>query len=52
MYSYNNNMGMTYQTNEKNLTNLREYFIGVVKLAFYCYNNRFLLLNFPNNLLK
>ncbi len=32
----NNNKGMTYQTNEKHLTNLREYFVGVVKLAINC----------------
>jgi hypothetical protein len=44
----NNNMGMTYQTTEKHLTNLREYFVGVVKLAFYCYNNCFLLRVFTN----
>ena len=43
---------MTYQTNVKHLTNLREYFVGVIKLAFYCYNNRFLLRVFTNNLLK
>jgi hypothetical protein len=31
-----NNRGMTYQTNQKNITNLREYIVGVVKLAIYC----------------
>jgi len=31
----NNNWGMTYQTNEKHLTNLREYFVGVVKQHFF-----------------
>ena len=40
----NNNRGMTYQTDEKNLTNLTEYFfVGVVKLAFTRLNNPFLL---------
>ena len=29
----NNNRGMTYQTEENNLTYLVEYFVGVVKLA-------------------
>jgi hypothetical protein len=33
MLATNNNKGMTYQTNEKHLTNLREYFVGMVKLA-------------------
>ena len=36
MLALNNNRGMTYQTNDKHLTNLREYFVGVVKLAVYC----------------
>jgi len=48
----NNNRGMAYQTNVKHLTNLREYFAGVVELAIYCHNNRFLLLVFTNNHLK
>ena len=26
----NNNMGMTYQTEENNWTNLQEYFVGVL----------------------
>jgi len=26
----NNNRGVTYRTDEKHLTNLREYFVGVV----------------------
>jgi len=29
------NRGVTYQTDEKHLTNLREYFVGMVKLACY-----------------
>ena len=59
-------MGMTYQTNEKHLTIFPDYFVGVVELAIYCYNNFvgvvelaiycynncFLLLVFTNNLLK
>ena len=52
MLAPNNNRGMTYQTDEKHWTNLREYFVGVVKLAIYCYNNLFLLRVFTNNLLK
>ena len=43
---------MTYQTDEKHLTVFPEYFVGVVKLAINCYNNRFLLCVFTNNLLK
>jgi hypothetical protein len=43
---------MTYQINEKHLTNVREYFVGVDKIAIYCYNNRFLLHVFTNNLLN
>jgi hypothetical protein len=48
----NNNRGMTYQTNKKHLSIFPEYFIGVVKLAIYCYNNRFLFRVFTKNLLK
>ena len=48
----NNNRGTTYQTNVKHFSNLREYFVGVVKLAFHCYNNCFLLCVFTNNHLK
>jgi hypothetical protein len=29
----NNNKGVTCQTDEKNLNNMAEYFVGVVKLA-------------------
>ncbi len=52
MMAPNHNGGMTYQTNEKHITNSREYFVGVDKLAIYCYNNRFLLHAVTNNLLK
>ena len=38
----NNNRGMTYQTDEKNLNNMVQYSVGVVKLAHYCYITRFL----------
>ena len=31
----NNNKGMAYQTDEKHLTNLLEYFVGVIKLVCY-----------------
>jgi len=48
----NNNRGVTYQTKENHLTNLREYFIGVVKVAIYCYNNQFLFRVFTSNYLK
>jgi len=48
----NNNRGMTYQSDEKHLTNLREYLVGVVKLAINHYSNCFLLCVFTNNLLK
>jgi len=34
---------MTYQTDEKHLNNMSEYFVGVVIIAFNRYNNRFLL---------
>jgi len=34
---------MTYQTDEKHLNNMSEYFVGVVNIAFNRYNNRFLL---------
>ena len=34
---------MTYQTDEKHLINVSEYFVGVVNIAFNRYNNRFLL---------
>jgi hypothetical protein len=45
-------MGMAYQTDEKHLTYLLEYFVRVVNIAFNCYNNRFVLHVFTNNLLK
>ena len=31
MLAPNNNRGMTYQTDEKNLNNMVEYYVGVVK---------------------
>ncbi len=34
---------MTYQTDEKHLNNMSKYFVGVVNIAFNCYNNQFLL---------
>jgi hypothetical protein len=37
------NKGMTHQTKEKDLTNMTELFVGVLKLACYCLNNPFLL---------
>jgi hypothetical protein len=42
MLAPNNNRGMTYQTDEKNLNNMVENFVGVVKLAQYCYITHFL----------
>jgi hypothetical protein len=38
----NNNRGMTYQTDEKHIIDMSEYFVGVVNIAFSCYNNCFL----------
>ena len=52
MLAPNNNKGMTYQTDEKHLTNLTKYFVGAVKLASYCLNTRLLLCVFTNNLLN
>ncbi len=52
MLNPNNNRGETCQTDEKHLTNLREYFVGVVKLACYAVNTRLLLRVFNDNLLK
>jgi hypothetical protein len=34
---------MNNRTDEKHLKDMTEDFIGVVKLAFYCYKTRFLL---------
>jgi hypothetical protein len=42
MLAPNNNRGVTYQTGEKNLNNVFEYSVGVVKLAHYCYITFFL----------
>ncbi len=52
MLTPNNNRGVTYQTDEKHLTSLKEYFVGVVLLACYPLNTRLLLRVFNNNLLK
>jgi len=52
MLAPNHNRGMTYQTDEKHLINLLEYFVGVVNIAFNCYNNCFVLRVFTNNCLK
>ncbi len=52
MLAPNNNRGVTYQTDEKHLANLREYFVGVVLLACYALNTRLLLRVFNDNLLK
>ena len=52
MVAPNNNKGMAYWTDEKHLTYLLEYFVRVVNIAFNCYNNRFVLHVFTNNLLK
>jgi hypothetical protein len=52
MLAPNNNRGMTYQTDEKHLTNLREYFVGVVKLACFSLKTCLLLRVFNDNLLK
>jgi len=39
----NNNRGVTYQTDEKHLQNMSEYyFVGVVNIVFNRYSNRFL----------
>jgi hypothetical protein len=34
--SPNNNRGMTYQTDEKHLTSMREYFVGGASIVFNC----------------
>ena len=52
MLAPKNNRGITYQTNEQHLTNVREYFVGVVKLVIYCYNNHFLIAVFTDNFLN
>ena len=52
MLAPNNNRGMTYQIDEKHLTNLSEYLVGVVLLACYALNTPLLLRVFTNNLLK
>ena len=40
MLAPNNNRGVTYQTDEKHLNNMSEYFVGVANIAFNHYNNR------------
>ncbi len=52
MLTPNNNRGVTYQTDEKHLTNLKEYFVGVVKLAWHALNTRLLLRVINDNLHK
>jgi len=52
MLAPNNNRGVTYRTDEKHLTNLREYFVGVDILACYALNTCLLLRVFNDNLLK
>jgi len=52
MFSPNDNRGMTYKTDEKHLPMFPEYFVGVVKLAYYALNTRLLLRVFTNNPLK
>ncbi len=42
MLAPNNNRGVTYQTDEKHLNYMSEYFVGVVNIVFNCYNNHFL----------
>jgi len=48
----NNNSGVTHQTDEKHLNNMSEYFVGVVNIAFNCYNNHFVLCIINHYLLK
>jgi len=48
----NNNRVVTHQTDEKHLNNMSEYFVGVVNIAFNCYNNRFVLRIINHYLLK
>ena len=46
----NNNRGMTYQTDEKYLNNLLEYFVGGVKIACYSLKTCLLLRDFLNRM--
>jgi hypothetical protein len=39
----NNNRGMTHQFDEKHQNAMSEYFVGVINIAFNCYNHRFVL---------
>ena len=42
MLAPNNNRGVAYQTDEKRLNNMSDYFVGVVYMVFNHYNNCFL----------
>jgi len=42
MLALDNNRGVPYQTDEKHLNNMSEYFVGVVNVVFNHFNNRFL----------
>ena len=45
MLAPNNNRGVRYQTDEKHLNKMSEYFNGVISnIVFNRYNNRFLFL--------
>jgi len=44
MLAPKNNRGVRYQTDEKHLNNMSEYFNGVINIVFNRYNNRFLFL--------
>ena len=52
MLAPNNKRDMTYQTDEKHLTNLLEHFAGAVKLACYSSNTCLLFCEFTNYLLN
>jgi hypothetical protein len=40
--AHNTNTQQMPQTDKKHLTNLTEYFVGVIKLALYCVKESFL----------
>jgi len=42
MVAPKNNRGVTYQNDEKHLNNMSIYFVGVVKIEFNRFYNRFL----------
>jgi len=52
MLAPNNNRGVTHQTDEKHLHNMSACFVGVVNIAFNCYNNCFVLHIIDHYLLK